>query len=56
MSVEYFTNETVSISSSGKTTLPKQARHKLGVSEGDKVSFKIREDGEVVVEKAEEEE
>lgn len=54
MSTEVFTEETVSISAGNKTTLPKAARQRLNVTEGDKVSFKIRSDGEVVVEKADE--
>lgn len=54
MSTEVFTEETVSISAGNKTTLPKAARQRLDVEEGDKVTFQIRSDGEVVVKKADE--
>lgn len=52
MSTEAYTDETVKVSTDFKTTLPKQARNRLGVDEGDEVSFKITESGRVVVEKA----
>lgn len=52
MSTEAYTDETVKVSTDYKTTLPKQARQRLGVNEGDEVSFKIKASGEVVVEKA----
>jgi len=55
MSTEVFTEETVSISAGNKTTLPKAARQRLSVTEGDKVSFKILSSGDVVVEKAKDE-
>ena len=55
MSTGYYTNEEVTISSGAKTTLPKQARNFLDVSEGDKISFKITSEGEVVVHKVPEE-
>lgn len=53
MSTGYYTSEEVTLSTAAKTTLPKQARNFLGVEEGDKISFKITEEGRVVVEKAE---
>lgn len=55
MSTTAYTEETVTVSTGSKTTLPKQARMFLGVRTGDKICFKITEDGELVVEKAEEE-
>lgn len=54
MSTEAFTEETVKVSTDAKTTVPKQARRFLGVSEGDEISFKITKDEEVVVDKASE--
>lgn len=54
MSAESITNETVKLSSQGKTTVPQQTRQYLGIEKGDRLSFQITEDGEVVVEKANE--
>lgn len=51
MSTECYTEETVKVSTDYKTTLPKAARQRIGAEEGDKVSFKITPDGDVVVEK-----
>lgn len=53
MSMGHYTNEEVTLSTSAKTTLPKQARNFLDVEEGDKISFKITENERVVVEKVE---
>lgn len=52
MSTESITEETVKISTDGKTTVPKQARRFLGVEKGDEVAFKITGEDEVVVEKS----
>lgn len=53
MSTGTYTNETVKVSTDYKTTLPKQARRFLEANVGDKISFKITEEGKVIVEKAE---
>lgn len=54
MSTEVFTEEEVSISAGNKTTLPKAARQRLDVEEGDNIKFQILSTGEVVVKKSEE--
>jgi len=51
MSTETYAEDTVKVSTDFKTTLPKAARQRLGADVGDKVSFQVRSDGEVVVEK-----
>ena len=38
------------ITSKGQITLPKEVRDALGVEPGDRVAFRIQEDGAVVVE------
>jgi len=41
---------TVTVTSKGRITLPKRIRERLGVKPGDKVSFRERPDGSIVVE------
>lgn len=54
MSTKEITKEEVTVSTDYKTTLPQQVRYFMGVHVGDKISFKIMEDGTVVVEEADE--
>ncbi len=41
---------TATVTSKGQITLPKQVRERLGVKPGDRVTFRERPDGSVVVE------
>ena len=45
--------EQATITSKGQITLPKPIRQALGVDAGGKVDFELREDGQVVVSRAE---
>lgn len=45
--------ERATITSKGQITLPKPVRQALGVDAGGKVDFELREDGQVVVTRAE---
>lgn len=40
------------LTSKGQLTVPKSIRDRLGLHEGDRVEFRVTEDGEVVVEVA----
>ena len=41
---------TATVTSKGQITIPKPVRDKLGLREGDRVAFRVLEDGSVVVE------
>lgn len=41
---------TATITSKGQITIPKLVRDELGLQEGDRVAFRVLEDGRVVVE------
>ena len=41
---------TATITSKGQITIPKPVRDELGLQEGDRVAFRVLEDGRVVVE------
>jgi len=41
---------TATLTSKGQITIPKQVRDRLGVQAGDRLSFREREDGSIVVE------
>lgn len=45
-------HEIATITSKGQITLPKAIRQALGVGAGDKVAFELRENGEVLVDRA----
>lgn len=51
MSAEVYAEDQVKVSTDFKTTLPKSARQRLGADIGDKITFQVRADGEVVVKK-----
>ena len=48
-------HELATLTSKGQVTLPKPIRQALGVDAGGKIAFRLREDGLVVVSRAEEE-
>lgn len=48
-------HELATLTSKGQVTLPKPIRQALGVDAGGKIAFQLREDGLVVVSRAEEE-
>jgi len=41
---------TATVTSKGQITIPKAVREELGLTEGDRVAFRVLEDGSVVVE------
>jgi antitoxin PrlF len=41
---------TATVTSKGQITIPKAVRDELGLTEGDRVAFRVLEDGSVVVE------
>jgi len=41
---------TATVTSKGQITIPKAVRDELGITEGDRVAFRVLEDGSVVVE------
>lgn len=51
MSSRHKINQTVKVSTDGKTTIPIQVRNYLGLEKGDEVAFKDTEDDQIVFEK-----
>ncbi len=41
---------TATVTSKGQITIPKAVREELGLTEGDRVAFRVLEDGSVIVE------
>lgn len=41
-----------SVTSKGQVTIPKPVRDRLGLTAGDKVSFRLNDQGQVVIERA----